>query len=304
MGKQNRLLLIYNPHAHSGKSITDLPDILEYFKDHDVSVDVVETNGPDDATKKAAAACATYATIVAAGGDGTINEVINGIVSGKNKKKNKNKKQPRLGIIPMGTENVLAQELGISLDPYKACERIIKGTAHAVDLGVARTSTKKRYFIIASGIGFDAHIANSIDPALKKLIGSTAYVLTGLRELFNYTPSNMRIKINGVECRGYFVIVGNAKLYGGGTMLTHKADMTDGLLDACILQSRDVFNFIKFLFGVAIQKHDYFENVVYAHTKKLSIESDKPVLVHVDCEILGTTPVEIQVCPKKLEIIH
>jgi len=91
MKKTKRMLLIYNPHAHSGKSISALPDILEYFKQRGVSVDVVETTGPDDATKKAALACMTYSTIVAVGGDGTINEVINGIVGKKNKKQHQDR---------------------------------------------------------------------------------------------------------------------------------------------------------------------------------------------------------------------
>ena len=297
MKKQKRILLIYNPHACSGKSITHLPDILEYFKQSGIRVDVHETNGQGDAIRIATKARTTYGLVVAAGGDGTINEVINGMVS------NKTSTQPILGIIPLGTENVLAQELGIPLDPAKACEHIIRGTTRTVDLGRAHCNGKKRYFIIAAGIGFDAHVASSINPELKKLLGSAAYVLTGLRELFKYTPSNLRVKMDGVEYNGYFAIIGNAKLYGGKAMLTHKADMTDGLLDACILQSRDIFNFIKFLFGVAIRQHDYFEDVVYVHTKKIRIESDKPVLAHVDCEILGTTPVEIEIAPKKMRIV-
>ncbi len=297
MKKQKRVLLIYNPHACSGKSITHLPDILEYFKRSGVHVDVHETNGPDEASAIAAKARTKYGLVVAAGGDGTINEVINGMVGGKNSK------QPLLGIIPLGTENVLAQELGIPLDPAKACEHILGGSARTVDLGRAQCNGKKRYFVIAAGIGFDAHVASMMNPELKKLLGSAAYVVTGLKELFNYTPSHLRVKINGIEYSGYFVIVGNAKLYGGKAMLTHKADMTDGLLDACVLQSKDVFNFIKFLFGVALRQHDYFEDVVYVHTKKIRIESDTPVLAHVDCEILGTTPVEIEVCPKKIQIV-
>lgn len=297
MKKPRRILLIYNPHACSGKSIVHLPDILDSFKHHGVQVDVQETNGPDDAIQIAQKARSKYPLIVAAGGDGTINEVINGLVGSKKSK------QPILGIIPLGTENVLAQELGIPPDPAEACERILQGTVRSLDLGRATIQNKKRYFIITAGVGFDAHVANSINPALKKLLGSAAYVLTGLRELFNYTPSHLRVKMNGVEYQGYFAIIGNAKLYGGGTMLTHKADMSDGRLDACILQSKDIFNFIKFLFGVAIQQHDYFEDVVYAQTRKLRIESDKPLLVHVDCEILGTTPVDIEVCPKKIRMV-
>ncbi len=293
---RQRILLIYNPHACSGKTITYLPEILDCFKQRGLGVDVHETATPGDATRIAEKATA-YAVIVAAGGDGTINEVINGILTQKNKKK------PAFGILPMGTENVLAQELRIPLDPVTACERIVQGNTRTVDLGRAKSNGKKRYFIITAGVGFDAHVAHSINPGLKKLLGSTAYVLTGLKELFWYTPAHLRVTMNGTECRGSFVIVGNAKLYGGRTMLTHKADMGDGLLDVCILQSKDIFNFIKFLFGVVIRQHDYFEDVVYAQVKKVRIASDRPVLAHIDCEILGTTPVDIEVCPKKLRII-
>src|SRR3989338_8602348 len=162
MKKPRRILLIYNPHACSGKSIVHLPDILELFKHHGVQIDVQETNAQGDAIQIAHHARSKYPLIVAVGGDGTINEVINGVVGSK--------KQPILGIIQLGTENVLAQELGIPLDPAEACERILKGTARSLDLGKATIKNKKRYFIITAGVGFDAHVANSINPALKKLL--------------------------------------------------------------------------------------------------------------------------------------
>lgn len=301
-----RALLIYNPNAKSGKSVCLIPEIIEFFKKNHIYLNTYETTAPGDATEKAGKSKYEYDTIIAGGGDGTINEVINGIMSADTNhtdSTNKNKKPARLGIIPLGTENVLAQELKIPLDCLKACQKIISGKTIKADLGLVKTKEKQRYFILMAGIGFDAHIAKKVEPKLKELLGSAAYVLTGMKEILGYTPNKMTVKINGNSFEGYYVIVGNIKLYGGYMMLTHRASINDGFLDVCMLQSKDLLNFFKFLFGIVIKQHEIFDDVKYIKVKKVVIESEKPVLVHVDAEIIGTTPVEIEVCPQILEII-
>jgi diacylglycerol kinase (ATP) len=301
MKENKRILLIYNPNARSGKSAKHVDDIVEFFRKHDVWIDTIETSCQGDATVQAAKNQSDYDLIIAGGGDGTINEVINGIMAEKDKTK-----RAKLSIIPLGTENVLAHELNIPNNPLKACKQILKGKAMNVDLGCAYAGKQERYFILTAGIGFDAHVAHTThaaDPLFKNLLGSGAYVLTAIKELFNYKAQKMKITIDGITYPTSFVIVGNVKWYGKKNIITPEADIHDGLLDVFILQSDDVLNFIKFLFGLLVTRHDFFEDVIIKKAKKLRVESPKPVLAHVDCEALGKTPVDIEVCADALEIV-
>ncbi len=296
-----KIVLIYNPQAQSGKSVKHIPEIINFFQKKGVLIDTIETSCPGDATVQAKKVKDDYDIVVAGGGDGTINEVINGIVNCK-----KGGKRAKLGIIPLGTENVLAHELGLPEDPLEACKHIVKGKTTQVDLGVAYSGKQERHFILTAGIGFDAHVANttqSADPLFKKLLGSGAYVLTALKELFKYKPHKMKITLDGITYPTSFVIVGNVKWYGKNNIITPEAHINDGLLDVCVIQSDDILNFVKFLFGLLVSKHDFFEDVIIKKAKKIRVESTKPVLAHVDCETLGKTPIDIEVCPDALEIV-
>ena len=147
-------LLIINPRAGKAKSIEQ--DLIEFFADHGSRLDVVRTRRPLDAKRFARSAVGKYSVVIAGGGDGTINETINGLAGSRTK----------LGIIHMGTENALAQGLSIPLDPMKAAETIVKGKSRTLDLGKA----KNRYFILTAGVGLDAKAISNIKPYIKKLL--------------------------------------------------------------------------------------------------------------------------------------
>ena len=287
-----KYLLIINPKAGKSKSIES--DLCALFKKRKKNLTIKETKKQLDAKRIAKNAIGKFDVVIAAGGDGTINEVVNGLANSKAK----------LGIIPIGTENVLAQQLKIPFNHIDAAELILKKRAKSLDLGKANN----RYFILMCGIGLDAKAAASVKPFLKKFLGRTAYHITALKTALTYMPKKLEIHIdNQILPRwGYFAVVGNIKYYGGNIELTPLADHNDGYLDICIFKNRDLFNYFKFFLGAAskgVISLLEFSNIEYFRFKKLRIKSSKKVLVHTDAEIIGYTPVTIQVIPKAIKII-
>jgi diacylglycerol kinase (ATP) len=285
-----KVLLIINPLSGGVNKHHIIKEIQALFSQQNHDMDVYETSAKQDATRVAKERATQYDAVIACGGDGTINEVINGIAE----------KGVPLGIIPAGTENVLAKELGIPSNYRKAAQQILRGKKCVFDLGKAN----KRYFALMAGIGYDAHIASQVEllPLIKNLFGSAAYPLAALKDFFNYNHPKLRVQVNGKTYTGYFVIVANSRYYGRVFEVAHKANMQDGLLDVCIFQDLDLYNLIRYFVGVVTKKHDTFQDVHYMKAKQVRITGEHPVLAHVDCELIGKTPVEVEVCPNAITI--
>ncbi|MBD3313381.1 YegS/Rv2252/BmrU family lipid kinase [Candidatus Woesearchaeota archaeon] len=291
-----KMLLIANPKSGKGAAQRVLPKVRDFFEKNYVELEIYLTKKQGDAINKAkrAALSGKYEVIIASGGDGTLNEVINGIMlSGKNKKQ-------KLGIIPLGTENVLARETKMPFNPIKAAQVIMEGNMIRMDVGKAN----KRYFFLMTGIGFDAHVATRVQPLLKRFMGSTAYTITAWNELFKYQHSDIDVVIDGKKkASGSFVVIGNTKLYGGGLKMTPKASLQDGFLDVCIFKGKDVISFLRYGIGGLTEKHIKYSDIEYHKAKKVTVRSKPRALWHVDCEIGGKTPVEVRVIPKALNLI-
>src|SRR3989344_2078985 len=211
-----RILIIANPMSGRGAAGKVMPRLRDFFERNYVDADFYTTKKQKDAIgiAKKAAKSGKYDVISASGGDGTVNEVINGIMlSGKSGKQ-------RFAIIPLGTENVLCQETGIPFDSMDAARLIVAGKTMKMDIGRAG----KRYFVLMAGIGFDAHVATKVQPLLKKIIGSAAYSFAAWNELFRYRHSEITVKIDGKKTvKGSFVVIGNTKLYGAKLKIAAKA---------------------------------------------------------------------------------
>ncbi|MBI1971102.1 diacylglycerol kinase family lipid kinase [Candidatus Woesearchaeota archaeon] len=283
-----KALLIVNPAARDGNS-EQLKDIQSLFLKRGHKLDMYITTKQNDATKITRKKRKEYHVIIAAGGDGTINEVVNGLATTRTP----------LGIIPLGTENVLARELHIPLKPLKAAKRILKKRIRAIDVGLVNN----RYFTLMAGVGFDAHVASRVEPLLKKVLGSAAYPLTAFRALFEYQANELLIKTKKCQIKGYFCIVGNTKGYGWRIDPAYRAKMDDGKLDVLVFQSKETYNMFRYLIGILLRFHTLFPDVKYFTTDSLEITARKPVVVHVDCETIGTTPVRVSVAPQALRVI-
>lgn len=316
-----KLLLIINPTAGKEKAKRFLPWMIDFFEQKGFLVDVFQTQKSLDALKRSQKARNKYAMVVVCGGDGTINEAMNGLA----------KSSTVLGIVPFGTGNVLAKELKIPRNFKQACKKIVYGKIKKIDLGLVKATPtaedKKRglvegiirrrvirYFVLMAGIGFDAHVAQTVEKdkmKLKKLLGCATYSLAAFQQFFKYKKRKLMIKVKDEKGRyqktkGYFVVVGNEKYYGNTLQLTHKADLTDGFIDVLIMKRMSFVDVCKCVFlGSTIKKHEFLKDIEYYKTKKIKIDTEgkTPVIMHVDCEIIGQTPVKVEVVPKALRIV-
>jgi len=228
--------------------------------------------------------------IIVAGGDGTLNEVINGIAGTRTE----------LAVIPTGTANVLAIEMGIPMNVGKACALAIEGKSTAVDLGLAGD----RYFALMAGIGFDAMVIKNINPVLKKTIRHAAFPLSGLVTFMQEDLPLLSVKTMDHETEGYFVVVANSKYYGGRFGPTPDASMTDGMFDICVLKEKGLAEMLNFWIG-ALRKSridDSAAEYFRAPAVEVSCPAGSPVLVQTDGEIIGELPMNLMIVPRALNI--
>jgi len=228
--------------------------------------------------------------IVIAGGDGTINEVVNGIAG----------QDIELAIIPVGTVNVLAKTLSIPSHINDACRLAIRGESIALDLGLAGD----RYFILMAGVGFDALTIKNLDPVLKRALRGAAFPISGIKTLITEELPLISVRSDGHETEGYFVIAANSRYYGGRFGPTPLAHMQDGLLDFCVLKEKSFTEMLRFWVSALLKEQldeplaEYFR----AADAEITCPSGEQVLVQTDGEIVGELPVRIRLIPGGLKV--
>jgi diacylglycerol kinase (ATP) len=292
--KAQRVCLIINPTAGQSRPGVAMGQINECLTGMGAEVEVRDTAARGDAERFAGEVEeGRFDVIAAAGGDGTINEVLNGIPD-----------HTPLGIIPLGTANVLARELSIPVNDIPgACAVLRDCEPRPIDLGCCNG----RKFCLMVGIGFDAEAVKEVPPNIKDLIGAPAYVLSGLRAL-TQIPENMRYRIKlahrTMVARGMMTIVANAASYAGPLQMAPLASIEDGMLDLCIFRERNKLAFLGQLFNVVLRRQLKDPHFEYLRTAGCTIECDPPASVQVDGDYFGRTPVEITVLPKAVRIVR
>jgi YegS/Rv2252/BmrU family lipid kinase len=234
--------------------------------------------------------------IIAAGGDGTINEVINGLVHSS----------VPLAILPLGTTNVLAKEIGIPDDVEAAMQKALSHTPRSIFLGkigcMINGAASSRYFCLMTGIGFDAKAVYETNRTIKKISGEGAYVLSGIVNLIHYFPSELFFTVDGREYSGYAAIVGKASRYGGNFRVTPDADILDPSLHICIFTGRSRSDLLRYAIGVVRGTHLKLRDVIYL--KASNIEVIGNAHVQIDGDYLGTTPARITVEKDALQLVY
>jgi len=292
----NRTCIILNPAARSERA-KRLKSQIEALAD---GVTIKYTEGPGDAEAKAERAVEQgYKTIVAAGGDGTINEVVNGL-TGFSEDEGR-KPDVTLGILPIGTVNVFSMELGISSQLEKAWETIVRGKSRLIDLAHANDHR----FVQLAGVGFDAQIVERTEWKSKKLLGPLSYVLTGAQIVTEKPPKILVRTEEGKTYKGSFVLIGNGRFYGGPFPIFKEAQLDDGLLDVCIFEQMNPLALVWYLQGILTGKHTTFPDVRYFKSRAVRVEADgeERVPVEVDGELLGFLPCEFKVSPRVLRVL-
>jgi YegS/Rv2252/BmrU family lipid kinase len=238
-----------------------------------------------------------FATVVAAGGDGTINEVVNGLM------RVPAETRPRLGIAPMGTANVYARELGLPLSLNAAWHVIAAGCERRVDVGVARTADgEQRCFAAVAGAGFDAIAIASLDLRLKKRFNWLAYVISGFRTVARGLP-RVTVAADGRHCEGCFVFIGNGRFYGGTYHMFPEARLDDGMLDVCIFEGGRVLDVLRYLPRVLAASHSKLADVHYFRARRIRVESPQPAPTELDGELWKDCPVEFSVESEALRVL-
>jgi diacylglycerol kinase (ATP) len=284
---KRKVCIIFNPAARGGKAISLYAELKVL-----VGATPIFHLGETDSIQALTASLLRegYDHIVAAGGDGTVNGVINGIGTA----------EVRLSILPLGTMNVFAYELGIRSSQLKKCWELIElGRPKTVDLALANQS----YFVQLAGVGLDAMTVQATDLEMRKTIGPVSYLLSAAKVIGRPAPT-LRLRFeDGSENAGCFILIGNGRFYGGPFSLFKDAKNDDGLLDLLIFKHQSYLDIFRYLQGVLIGNHTDLPDIEYRQVPSVQVISEEPVPLELDGDVAGTTPVHFQIAPKKLEVV-
>ena len=295
----SKTCIITNPSARGDKARSFLEQRQAWKK---VGV-IMETHGPGDAEQIASEAIKNgFTTVIAAGGDGTVFEVLNGLVSTK-----VSRTEYRLGVLPLGTVNVFAKELGMSMNLVQCKEVLLKGSCRSIDLPMVNFQKgnieQVRYFAQLGGAGLDAFAIQEVSFKLKKQLGPLAYVAAGLKVLGKKLPKIRCQTSEGISAQGKLVLIGNGAFYGGKFRVFPDASLDDGLLHAMVFQD------VKWLqlpwrgFGLWLDRLHTQSGVTYLKSTSLELQSEELTYFELEGEVVGQLPARLQMSPEKLQVI-
>ncbi len=294
--------LIVNLTAGGGKPHKHLNTVLKYLKENGLNFKVCTTSHQGEAVELAQKAADNGAElIVSVGGDGTVNEIVNGIMKSKN--------DPPLGIIPLGWANDFIKSTDIPSDIIEACKILIKGKTKKIDIGVINNQI---YFANICGVGFDAEVAQlanhmkSKHPNLR-ILSAFVYVFATVKKLLSpFSYHNVKIKFDGQEIHSkiLFIAISNGKIYGGRFKITPEAILDDGLLEVCVVEEMGRFKYLSIIPKVFKGTHASIKGVNFYRAKEVVIQSSEPVLAQVSGEVIeGQKEFTITLLPKSLKLI-
>jgi diacylglycerol kinase (ATP) len=296
--------VILNPAAGPRDFHRQLNQAIEYLRSHDWEVELFKTAAKGDATRLALQAADEGRNVaVAVGGDGTINEVVNGLAGS----------DTALGIIPAGTANVYAVDVGIPIwSPLRpnavriAAEIIRTGQRRKIDLGqVQLADGQRRFFFMWCGVGLDAAITQEVHSEDTRRLGMAAWAIAGVMVAVNFmgTRGNVIVDNQKGRKRVLWAVVSNGQLYGRLWRIAPDARMDDGLLDLTVFEGYGVLSTARHLAGLTLGQYARDPTVHFYRGCSFTIETRKPLPIHVDAEPMGMTPAEISVAPHALNVV-
>lgn len=280
-----RARIIYNPTSGRELFKKHLPDVLMKLEQAGYEASCHATTCEGDATNAAEIAVKRgYDLVIAAGGDGTLNEVVNGLAEKPNR--------PKLGLIPMGTTNDFARALHIPRDIDKALEVILKGETIPVDLG----RMNNRYFINIAGGGRITELTYEVPSKLKTMLGQLAYYLKGIEMLPSFKPSDVRIEYDGKVFEGEVMIflVGLTNSVGGFEKLAPDSSINDGLFTLMFLKKTNLAETIRIISLALRGEHLNDPHLVYVKANYIKVTAKEKVQLNLDGEFGGLLPAEFQ----------
>src|SRR6266852_1496307 len=298
-------LLIHTPNAGYGGSARRrlLDKARKILSRGGIEADLQETRAPGEATEMAQQATAEgRQLVIACGGDGTLNEVVNGLAC------EQNGHRVPMAFLPGGTANVLAKEWGLPWDIPSAAEKLVHGEVKEIALGLAtplNEPNKKRYFLSVAGAGPDGTIVYAIDLDLKARVGILAYWWQGAREVFRYKYPHFRV-VTGDEKRDVSLfVVGRTKHYGGPFRITTEADLYSDEFELMGLTTKSGWRYLSYLPTLWLGKLRGTDGVHFWKAPSIVCEplDSNPVYAQIDGEPLARLPVEFKIVPRALRLL-
>jgi YegS/Rv2252/BmrU family lipid kinase len=279
----SNILIIHNPT--SGRRRGALREVIARLEGMGCRVTVHQTTCAGDA--KAVALRTTkdqYDRIVVAGGDGTVNEVLNGLTPSS----------PPIALIPMGTANVLAAEIGLGSRPDEIARTIAQGEARPVSLG----DVNGRKFVLMTGVGFDAFVVATVSAPIKRMLGKGAYVLASLRQFLRGRLPHFEVHVDGTRYEAASIIIANARYYGGKFVCAPEARMDSPVLQVCLFERRGrvfvAIYAVALLLGILHKMPGY--RILAA--KQIEIRQPDGAAIQSDGDSVGLTPAQVTVMPR------
>lgn len=292
---RRRARLIYNPSSGKEGMRLALPEVLDILEQGGLETSCSMTHGAEDARKAAAAATqAGFDVVIAAGGDGTIHEVINGIAPFK--------KRPTLGIIPAGTTNDLARALSLPREDLLAATQVIaRGRKRPMDIAQAG----ERYFVNIAGCGKLTEITYDVPAKMKTILGPLAYYMKGIEKIPQLTMTDLEVEAPDFMYSGkaMLCLIANSNSVGGFEKLVPKAKLDDGLLDVVIIKQTTMADLMKLATQVIRGGHIANDRVIYFQTNRVTVRSNDKVELNLDGEYGGTLPRTFHALHRHIQVI-
>ncbi len=235
-----QVLIVFNPVSGSGnRRIVEA--VQQALSNRGCDVSLYPTQSAGDATRYLAAYEGQLDVVAVAGGDGTVNEVVNGL-------RQRDNQSYRLALIPTGTTNVLAAELGIGKAPQRIADIIVNGREKPIYLG----DINGRRFVLMAGVGYDAWVVDNVDLALKKKVGKLAYVLSMLKQLRHFGKKTYQLNVDGESYQANSVVITNGRYYGGSFVISRQADLSKPTTQVLMISGNSPLKFIGILLGLPL----------------------------------------------------
>lgn len=290
-----RIKIIFNPAAGKGDDFEKIDDLALQLLDRNYTVSLYKTEKSKDAYDEAFKASRSndWDLIISAGGDGTLNEIINGILCGGSK--------INLAVYPLGTMNDFGKFLNISKDPYVLATRIEEGKYSFVDVG----KINDQYFINVASMGVFTSVAHTTSKEKKNILGPLAYYIEGLKQFSATSIPIAQIKVNSphFDYEGDFILflISNSSSIGGFHKMAPKASINDGKFDCILIRKAPVVKLFEIFLKVFNGQHINSEFVDYFQTNLLTFETSGEI--DVDGEYLGTGSKEVEIIHNALKMI-
>jgi diacylglycerol kinase (ATP) len=282
-------LVIFNPTAGYRRR-RRLARVLRALEAMGCAVTLRETGGRGDAEAMARAADdGQFDLVVAAGGDGTINEVINGLGAGA----------PPLALIPLGTANVLANELGLDGDADAIARAIAAGRQREIYLGEAND----RRFAMMVGVGIDARIVEGVDLRLKRLGGKLAYVASALGAILRYRPARYVLEIDGRRYDAAAAVIAKGHFYGGRFVLASQARLDAPSLHAVLMERPGRLNILRYALAIARGRLDQLQDVRVIEARRVAVSGPEGEAVQADGDLAARLPLSIRLAERRLALV-